>query len=275
MEAERIKNLKIVFMGAGNMAEALVNGLLGGSVFTPANISVCDPLPDRRNLFNDKYGVSTQENNADGVKGADCIVLAVKPQNVEAVLREIARELSDDSLVLSIAAGVRTETLETLTGGEARVVRAMPNTPALIGMGITAITAGSRAKEEDVELAELMLGSVGQTVVVEEKDMDAVTAVSGSGPAYVFFLMENMIAAGEELGLDPKTARKLTCSTVEGAVRLMMESGCSAGELRERVTSKGGTTAAALNHMLGQGMDRDIVAAVKAAWARSVEIAKQ
>lgn len=272
METIRIGEKKLAFIGGGNMAEALVNGILTGGVVLPEKVRVSDPEEERRNLFRDKYGAEVYSDNSEALSEAHVCVLAVKPQILDRVLEEISSTLEDNTLVISIAAGVRTERIEKTLASDQRVVRAMPNTPALIGMGIAAICAGSYAEAQDLDIAELLLGALGKVVRVEEGQMDAVTAMSGSGPAYVFLFLENMIQAGIEMGLPADTARLLATTTVEGGVRLMQETGEDAATLRERVTSKGGTTAAALNCMQDNKFDEILKAAIHAARDRSVEL---
>lgn len=274
MESKDIKNSRTAFIGAGNMAEALVNGIVAAEIIPSAQIAVADIDADRLKLFAESYGVETHASNSDAAAAADICVLAVKPQVLPEVLADTAPGISAADLVISIAAGITTAQIEAILPAGQRVVRVMPNTPALIGMGISAICSGSRAKEDDLDLSELLMGTVGRTLRIDEADMDAVTALSGSGPAYQFFLLENMIAAGIEMGLAPDTARELACTTAEGAVRLMVESGESARDLRARVTSKGGTTAAAIEVLTSNHADAIIVEALKAARARSCELAE-
>lgn len=275
METERIANATVAFVGGGNMAEALIKGIVVGGVLSPAQVRVSDPDAERRELLEERYGVETFKDNREAVQGSDVCVLAVKPQIMADVTDGLSGALERETLVVSIAAGITTQVLAAGLAAGQRVVRAMPNTPALVGMGISAICKGEHADEKDMEFAELLLGSLGRIVRVDEKQMDAVTAVSGSGPAYLFLLMESMIAAGLEMGLSAENARELTCATAEGAARLMVESGEDASVLRERVTSKGGTTAAALNHMFANGFSEIVRDAMKAARDRSAELSSQ
>ena len=266
-----IMESKVVFVGAGNMAEAIVSGMLAGGFCTPEKIVMTDVLPERLADLENEYGVTVSADNGT-VQNAEIVVLAVKPQSLPDVLAEIAPMLRPETLVVSIAAGVSTGAIEAALGTGRRVVRAMPNTPALVGQGASAIAAGSCADEADLEVAEAILQCVGLTVRIGEKDMDAVTALSGSGPAYVFYLLEGMLAAADEAGLDPDTARRLALKTVEGAARLMTDSGETAEALRKKVTSKGGTTEAALRVLDEAGVRETLVRAVLAARDRSVEL---
>jgi pyrroline-5-carboxylate reductase len=264
---------KVVFIGAGNMAEAIVSGMVAAEFCAPEKIVMTDIRPERLADLAADHGVSTSTDNSV-VKNAEIIVLAVKPQVMGEVLKGIAPVFRKETLVISIAAGITSESIENVLGEDSRVVRVMPNTPALIGQGASALAAGSLADEADLEVAEAILGCVGLTVRVDEKEIDAVTALSGSGPAYVFYLLESMLAAADEMGLEKETARVLALQTVEGAARLMKDSGEEAAELRAKVTSKGGTTHAAISSMEKSGVKDAIVKALKAAKARSIELSQ-
>lgn len=260
---------KIVFIGAGNMAEALVKGLRQAGVSAQSMV-VTDLRAERLAHFKDTYGVAGATDNRAAAAGADTIVLAVKPQQMSEALASLA-DAASDALYVSIAAGVPTARIERELGGTARVVRVMPNTPALVGAGVSALSAGARATPEDLDRAETLLRAVGTTVRVEESQMDAVTAVSGSGPAYVFRVMEAMERAGVELGLSNTLARTLVLETVRGAAKLALESGQPPATLREQVTSKGGTTEAALKVL----NERDLVAAFAEALAAAARRARE
>lgn len=264
---------KVVFIGAGNMAEAIVSGMVTAQFCAPEKIILTDVRPERLADLSDEYGVSTSTDNTV-VKNAGIVVLAVKPQVMIDVLSGIAPVLRSGTLIISIAAGISTKQIEAALGGKRRVVRVMPNTPALIGQGASAIAAGQNAEAADLDIAEAILGCVGLTVRVEEKDIDAVTALSGSGPAYVFYLLEGMLAAAEKMGLDKETARRLALKTVEGSARLMSDSGEEADVLRAKVTSKGGTTEAAIRLLDGSGVKETVVQALLAAQQRSIELSK-
>ena len=260
---------KIVFIGAGNMAEAIVSGMIAAKSCPPEKIVMTDILPERLAALEKKYGVATSTDNS--VAGdAEIILLAVKPQMMTDVLRGLS--VKKETLILSIAAGITTEKIEILLGGDRRVVRIMPNTPALIGQGASAIAGGKNAGEADLITAEQIFNCVGISVRVQENEIDAVTALSGSGPAYVFYLIESMLAAGETMGLENETAKALALQTVEGAAQLMKQSGEDAGALRAKVTSKGGTTDAAINSMETAGVKNAIINALLAAEKRSKEL---
>jgi len=268
-----IMESKVVFVGAGNMAKAIACGIIAADFCAPEKIVMTDIRLEHLNDLADKYGVSVSQDNCV-VQNAEIVVLAVKPQVMETVLKEIAPFLREETLVISIAAGISCAKIEALLEGTRRVVRVMPNTPALVGQGASALAAGAYATEADLDVAESILQCVGLAVRVDEKDLDAVTALSGSGPAYVFYLIESMLAAAELMGLEAETARVLAVQTVEGAARLMKDSGESATVLRERVTSKGGTTAAALRTLNEEGVSEAVVKALEAAKARSIELSK-
>ncbi len=268
-----IMESKVVFIGAGNMAEAIVSGMVAAEFCAPEKILLTDIRPERLADLEADHGVSTTTDNSV-VKNAEIVVLAVKPQILSEVLKGIAPVLRTETLVISIAAGIPAAKIEGALGKGTRVVRVMPNTPALIGQGASGIAAGSCADEADLEVTEAILGCVGLTVRVEEKELDAVTALSGSGPAYVFYLLESMLSAADQMGLEKETARALALQTVEGAARLMKDSGEEAAELRAKVTSKGGTTEAAIRSLDESGVKDSIVKAMKAAAARSMELSQ-
>jgi pyrroline-5-carboxylate reductase len=265
--------MKIAFIGGGNMASALVAGL-AGKVAAGADIHVVDPNADALARLHGQYGVSTAGTVDDGVAQADVVVLAVKPQQMREVAAALAPRLKARApLVLSIAAGIRAADLARWLGGYGAIVRCMPNTPALVGKGITGMVATAGVLPSQREAADRILRAVGQTVWLEdEAQIDPVTAVSGSGPAYVFFFIEALQQAAAELGLSAEQGRALALATFEGAAQLAVNSDEPVTLLRERVTSKGGTTYAAITAMEAAGVKQAIVAAVKAAAARGREL---
>ena len=239
-------NRKMVFLGGGNMAEALLQGILAAGQVRPSEVTVTDVRPERLRELEQRFGVTGTTDNAAALVGAHEVWLCVKPQQMTELLTPLAG-IAPKALYISIAAGVTTRRIENALGGELRVVRVMPNTPALVGEGAAGIAAGSFAAADDVARVGELMRCVGNAVVVEEDGLHAVTALSGSGPAYVFYLVEAMLRAAIELGADPLQARDLVVQTVIGAGKLMQASpGDSAETLRLRVTSKGGTTAAAI-----------------------------
>ncbi|USX26157.1 pyrroline-5-carboxylate reductase [Oxalobacteraceae bacterium OTU3CINTB1] len=266
--------MKIAFIGGGNMASTLIAGL-AGKLTAGANIHVVDPNPASLEKLKQQYGVTTA-GAADATLGAaDVIVLAVKPQS----MREVAAQLlplldqARQTLIVSVAAGIRSADLSRWLGGYGAIVRCMPNTPALIGMGITGMFAAAGVSDAQKQAADDILRAVGPTVWLDdEAKIDAVTAVSGSGPAYVFYFIEAMQQAAEEMGLSAEQGTQLALATFAGAAQLANQSTEPVSLLRERVTSKGGTTYAALTSMEQGGVKAAIVKAVKAAAARGKEM---
>lgn len=262
--------MNISFVGGGNMARALIGGLLAKGQ-AAASISVIEPDADKRTQLQTEFGVTTSDQ-LPAAAVADIIVLAVKPQQ----LRDVAiflGSLLDRQLVLSIAAGVRCADLIRWLGGYGAVVRVMPNTPAQVQAGVAALYAAAGVSAEQQKLAETVMSAVGTTLWLEgEEQMDAVTALSGSGPAYVFYFLEAMQQAGSNLGLAPGQARQLALQTFLGAAKLAAGSEHDFATLRTQVTSKGGTTERALNHMESAGVRAAIVEAVQAAAERSREL---
>lgn len=267
-------NTHITFIGGGNMGRALISGLLANG-FESKQISVVEANASTAlKLYEDfgVQGIGALEQIAFDFSKNNVVVMAIKPQDFNVVAKNLASKLKHASapgpLILSIAAGIRLKDMSRWLD-HTRCVRAMPNTPALIGKGITGLFADAAVNESDRDLAETICNAVGQAVwVSEEKLMDAVTAVSGSGPAYVFAFLEAMQSAGEKLGLDAQTARQLAYATLEGATQLAHNSDEHAGILRERVTSKGGTTAAALEVMQQHGWHEILEKAIDAASQR-------
>ncbi len=272
-----MKMNNITFIGGGNMASAIIGGLLRAKKSAPASLQVVDIDPQARDRIERAYpGVRCFEKSRANIPGGAVIVLAVKPQHVKGAVANLGIE-TNLNLIISIAAGITLTTLARWRSGHIRMVRAMPNTPALVGAGITALYALPGVDEKDRAQTETILGAVGQTVWVSgandgEDLMNAVTAVSGSGPAYVFLFMEAIEQAAVELRLSPAIARKLVMQTFLGAARLAAQSNEPVAVLRERVTSKGGTTEAALNSMAADRVKEAIVRGVKAASARSHEL---
>lgn len=265
---------RVAFIGAGNMAEALVRGLIESGTCARSQLCVADTLGERVRYFRDTYGVCGADDNAAAVAGADVVVLAVKPQGIVGVLEALRGVLSPETLVVSIAAGIPASRIEQALGGSPRVVRIMPNTPSLVGAGAAGVAAGAHARDRDLDLAETLMSAVGIAERVAESDLDAVTALSGSGPAYVFYLVEALLGAADELELDDVVARRLAIATVEGAARLLRETGEDPAELRRRVTSKGGTTEAALAVLTEGEAARIVQDALRAARDRSRELSR-
>jgi pyrroline-5-carboxylate reductase len=262
---------RIVFVGAGNMASALIGGLIARGT-APASLQAIDPSASQREALGARFGIATHAASGDPVGQADVIVMAVKPQQMREAVNALAPQIATQ-LIISVAAGVRATDLSRWLGGYSRIVRTMPNTPALIGLGATGLAMLAGGTDADRKLAESIMQAVGQTVWVDdESQLDAVTALSGSGPAYVFRFIESMIAAGTGLGLSPEQSRQLALQTVSGAAQLACASSEPVALLRERVTSKGGTTAAALSVFEARGLDAVVAQAMGAARDRSAEL---
>ena len=263
--------MNIAFIGGGNMAAALIGGLLRKG-FAPGAITVVEVSAEGRARMGSEHGVATLATPDASLGNADLIVMAVKPQNMREAATALAPHVRNQT-VLSIAAGTRLCDLRRWLGGHAKLVRTMPNTPALIGQGITALFAAPEVEVSRRMDAERVLAAVGQTVWVDREELlDPVTALSGSGPAYVFYFLEAMQAGGRALGLDDETARRLALQTVVGAAQLAAQSPESFATLRERVTSRGGTTAAALAVMDERAIANSIARAMKAASERGHEM---
>ena len=266
--------MKITFIGGGNMAVALIGGMKKEG-FSAAAIQVVEPSAPARERLTEAFGVRCAPAIDAAALNCEVVVLAVKPQHMREAVAPLASHLRDQ-LVISIAAGLRLPDLSRWLGGYRRLVRTMPNTPALIGAGITALCADPGVAHEGREKAEEILGAVGRTLWIEdEAQMDAVTAVSGSGPAYVFYFIEALEAAARELGFKEAAARLLAIETFLGAARLAESSKDPVGLLRERVTSKGGTTEAALNSFNADSIQAAIKRGVTAAAARGRELGEQ
>lgn len=263
-----MKDVSIAFIGGGNMARSLIGGLIA-SGSDPTRLWVAEPDVGQREALRARFGIHTSADNPQIAALGDVVVLAVKPQ----VLRPVAEELAGviqarRPLVISIAAGVREPDLGRWLGGETAIVRTMPNTPALVGSGATALFANSRATEEQRQIAESIMRAVGLTVWVgEERMLDAVTALSGSGPAYFFLLMEALEKIGVRLGLNPEVARLLTLQTAFGAAKMALESPDNPAALRARVTSPGGTTERAISVFQDEQLDALIARSLAASLA--------
>jgi pyrroline-5-carboxylate reductase len=264
---------RLAIIGAGNMAEAIARGLIRGKVFASDEMVAADVSAQRREVFERELSIRAVETPAQAASGAGAVLLSVKPQNMPQVLKELQPVIGDDALVISIAAGISIRSIEAgLAPRNCRVIRTMPNTPMLVGEGMVAMAPGTRASGEDLERARQIFAPAATVIEVGEDKLDAVTALSGSGPAYFFFLVEHMIRAGVEMGLTPQEAHTLATRTALGSARMLVGSTDSPQELRRKVTSPKGTTHEAITHMEQAGMDRIIVDALKAAQRRSREL---
>jgi len=269
-----IENLRFAFIGGGNMAEALLKGLLSGLQVPPDHITATDVVPARLTYLETTYGIHTSKENPQAVRDHDIMILAVKPQTIPEVLRGIAPAMTGDKLVISIAAGVTLQTLEQGLGADMRVVRVMPNTPALVLAGAAGISPGQAATSQDTELVERIFNAVGRAVVVHEGLMDAVTGLSGSGPAYVFAFIEALSDGGVMVGLTRQMATQLAAQTVLGAAQLVLETGRHPGELKDMVTSPAGTTIAGMHALESGGLRGLMMEVVRRATERSAELGR-
>ena len=271
-----MENYTIAFIGCGNMSRSLIGGLIANGV-KPEQLLATDLDSNQREAISEQFKISTLENNNEAITKADVVLLAVKPQVMHSVVSEIAESIKGTSkLIISIAAGVKLDSIIEWLGGSAAVVRVMPNTPALIQAGAAALYANEHASETQKNTAEAMMRSVGTAIWLEsENQMDAVTALSGSGPAYFFYFMETMEKAAIEMGLSEEHARLLTIETALGASKMALLSSCDPAELRQQVTSPGGTTEQAINTFMQGKMDELVKKAMEAAKQRSVELSNE
>jgi pyrroline-5-carboxylate reductase len=260
----------IAILGGGKIGEALISGLLRGER-TASDIVVSEKHPERAAYLTETFGVQVTDVPT-AVKQAGTLLIAVKPQDIDTLLAEIAPAIETRHLVVSVAAGITTAHIERALPAGVAVVRCMPNTPALVDEAMTAVAAGSHADDEHLAVAEALLGSVGRVVRVPENQLDAVTALSGSGPAYFFFLVEAMIDAGILLGLPRALAAELIVQTAVGSATMLRDSGEHPVQLREAVTSPGGTTIAAIRELEVHGVRAALLAAIEAAARRSREL---
>lgn len=265
----------IAFIGAGNMAEALVKGLLRAGVAAPQEILCTDRRGERGPELTQRYGVRFGQANLAAVREAGIVVLSVKPQVMDKVLDEIGPGLDASKLVISIAAGIPIAAIERKVGHGVRVIRTMPNTPALVGAGATALSPGEHATEADLTQARALFDAIGMTVVVDEPLLDAVTGLSGSGPAYIFLIIEALADGGVKAGLARAQAQDLAAQTVFGSAKLLIETGEHPGKLKDQVTSPGGTAIAGLHTLEAGGLRTTLMNAVEAATHRSRELGKK
>jgi pyrroline-5-carboxylate reductase len=264
---------KLGFIGAGNMAGAMIRGLLDADIQRRSDLWVADTAGEQLRRIRRRHGVGAAADNRALVAGSRIVVLAVKPQVIDDVLKEIHPEVRRHHLFISIAAGVPLRRLEHGLGESARVVRVMPNTPALLGKGISVLVKGSRATARDLRVALRLFRAVGDALAVDdERLLDPVTGVSGSGPAYVYRFAEALIEAASAQGLESKVAGRLVFRTMEGAAAMLLESGMTPKELREMVSSPGGTTVAGLAALEQAGFTQSVARAVEAATGRSREL---
>jgi pyrroline-5-carboxylate reductase len=269
-----VKGKRIGFVGCGNMGEALVKGLVEASVVKADALMAADTRADRLADLDRRYGIRIARSNVECVRECDVVLLAVKPQIMAAVLEEIAPSLSRRQLVISVAAGVSTATIRAAAGKDLRLIRVMPNTPALVLAGATAIAKGKGLEDGDLETAQEIFGAVGKVVVLDEDLMDAVTGLSGSGPAYVAVVVESLADGGVKMGLDRATAMTLATQTVLGAAKLLLETGLHPGALKDMVSSPGGTSITGIAALEEGGIRTTFITAVERATLRSRELGR-
>ncbi|TDJ58385.1 MAG: pyrroline-5-carboxylate reductase [Nitrospina sp.] len=269
-----LKNKKIGFVGGGNMAEAMIKGLLSAAFIKAKNLMVSDVVAERLEYLHREYKIRVTADNRELAKASDILVLAVKPQVMEDVLSGIGDLVDEGKLVISIAAGIHIQVIEDHLNLEGRkkvgVVRTMPNTPALVQEGVTALAVSAHVSKADLKVAHRIFEAIGKTVDVEESHLDAVTGLSGSGPAYIFMIIEALSDAGVKMGLSREVSNILTIQTVLGSARLALDSGKHPGELKDMVTSPGGTTISGLHTLEAGGLRTTLMNAVEEATKRSI-----
>jgi pyrroline-5-carboxylate reductase len=267
-----LKGKKVGFIGAGNMGEALIRGLVNANVVAPEAIWASDVRLERLKELDSQYGIQLAPDNLEVVRQADVVIMAVKPQIMAVVLREIASVMTKRKLMISIAAGVSTARIRAMLGRDVRLIRVMPNTPALVLEGVTAIAKAEGLEPDDLDIAGEIFSAVGRVVVLDEELLDAVTGLSGSGPAYVAVVIESLADGGVKMGLDRITAMTLATQTVLGAAKLLLETGMHPGALKDMVSSPGGTSIAGISALEEGGVRTTFIKAVERATQRSREL---
>ncbi len=267
-----LKDKKIGVIGTGNMGEALISGLIYSRSSIPKNIICSDIRKDKLKSIKEVYGVVTAKENLDVVKASEIIIYSIKPQIMASILKETAACLDMSKLIISIAAGVPLAAIELCLNKDLRLIRVMPNIAASVKEGAAAIAAGKHALKDDLKIAKAIFDSVGKSVIIEEELMDAITGLSGSGPAYIFLIVDALADAGVKMGLSREDALFLSSQTVLGAARLLIETNEHPGKLKDRVTSPGGTAIAALHTLEQGGLRTTLINAVEVATKRSKEL---
>lgn len=267
-----LKGKGIAFVGAGNMAEALIKGLIGSGKVDPPDVVASGRRFEKVSRLAQRYGIRAAQDNNACIAEASIVVLSVKPQVMAGVLAGIAAHLPEQALVISVAAGITTAMIEGYLREGVHVIRAMPNTAAMVGRSATAIAAGSHASSQDLEVAREIFDAVGRTVVVDEVHLDAVTGLSGSGPAYIFMIIEALADAGVKVGLSREIALELAAQTLMGSAHMLLETGEHPGRLKDQVTSPGGTAIAGLHTLEAGGLRTTLINAVEAATRRAREL---
>lgn len=267
-----LKDKKIGIIGTGNMGEALISGLIYARSSIPENIICSDIRGEKLKSIKDSYGIVAAKTNNDVVKASEIVIYATKPQIMASVLKETSAFLDMSKLIISIAAGVPLAAIESCLNKDLRVIRVMPNIPASVKEGAAAVAAGKHASKNDLKLAKAIFDSVGKSVILEEELMDAVTGLSGSGPAYIFLIVDALSDAGVKMGLSREDALFLSTQTVLGAAKLLIETNEHPGKLKDKVTSPGGTAIAALHTLEEGGLRTTLINAVEVATKRSREL---
>jgi pyrroline-5-carboxylate reductase len=267
-----LKTKTLGFLGAGNMAGAIIDGLLSGKVLPPTHVIASDAKRERLEHLHQLRGIRTTGDNCALVRECDVVVLAVKPQAIDKVLSEVGGLVRGDQLVVSVAAGVPIEAIEGRLPAGSHVVRAMPNTPATVQAGATAVASGAHASEGDLRIARELFEAVGRVVTLDESLLDAVTGLSGSGPAYIMLIIEALADGGVKVGLHRDTALLLAAQTVFGSAKLLLETGEHPGRLKDMVTSPGGTAIAGLHTLESGGLRTTLIDAVEVATKRASEL---
>lgn len=269
-----LKNQTIAVIGAGHMAGAMIGGMIKSKLVPAKSIVAARRNPEALAQLQKKWGVRASTDNRKAVAGADIVILAVKPQMARKVLEELAGHISKDQLVVSVMAGITTASISKALRVDGPVVRAMPNTPCLVDAGATAIAAGKHAGERELKLAEAVFGAVGLVVTLPESALDAVTGLSGSGPVYIYMVIEAMIDGGVKMGIPRAIAAKLAAQTVFGAAKLVMETGKHPAVLKDEVTTPGGTAITAIHVLESRGLRSVLIDGVEAATKRSEELSR-
>src|SRR5216683_5684859 len=263
---------RISIVGAGNMSEALVKGLVASGKVKPEDLCVSARRPEKAAQLAQRYGVRSATDNAACVRGAEIVILAVEPQVLGSVLTRDAPSIPPSALIISVAAGVTTAAIESHLGRASRTIRAMPNVAAMVGYSATAISKGEHATDADLAVAQTIFEAVGRVVVVDEIHLDAVTGLSGSGPAYIFLIIEALADAGVKVGLSREIALTLAAQTLLGSAQMLLETGIHPGQLKDQVTSPGGTAIAGLHTLEAGGLRTTLIDAVETATRRAREL---
>jgi len=263
---------KLALIGAGKLGEGLLTGILGSQLVPVGHVEATVAHPPRADYLAEKYGIKAHTNNALAVSGADLVLICLKPQQVKGFLREVKRKLKKDAVIISAAASVTTSLIEREIGRPTRVVRAMPNTPCLIRQGMTALAAGQHATQDDMRLAREIFSSMGRTVVVDEKHMDAITGLSASGPAYVYMIIESLAEAGVKMGLPRDLSTELSAQTLLGASAMVLHTGEHPAKLKDIVTTPAGCTIDGLLELEEGGLRVTLIKAVVRAGERAMQL---